>query len=71
MKAIKVFTQIIKRSLFMLAIVFPPAAASENYRVYIDADFTTSFEVADAIALGIRTAFDEVGFRSAARLSRS
>lgn len=37
----------------------------ETFRVYIDADFTVSYEVGSAIALGIRTAFSERDFKVA------
>ncbi len=40
-------------------------AQDERLRVYIDADFTRSFEIGDAIALGIRTALREVEFQVA------
>jgi branched-chain amino acid transport system substrate-binding protein len=46
-----------------LALLAGPAQAeTETLRVYIDADFTTSYEVGGAIALGVRTALREVDF---------
>jgi len=61
------FMEIVAVRLFaiisILALVAGPLqAGKETLRIYIDADFTTSYEVGGAIALGIRTALREVDF---------
>lgn len=57
--------RILRWALATLLLLTPAWANDKPLRLYLDADFTTSFQVGNAIGLGIRTALSEQNFQVA------